>query len=202
MTRSSRYCAPFRRRKEGKTDYKARRALLVSRKPRLVTRTSLKNVVAQIIVAKPKGDEVLVSANSRELIRKYGWKAPGGNIPAAYLTGLLCGLKAKVNGVPEAIFDIGLFPPSKGAKVFAVLKGVLDAELEVPHSEEKLPDNNRIMGEHIVKYAETLATDVEQYRKRFSKYLKQELRPETLPEHVTQVKAEVTAALKSGGKKK
>lgn len=203
MARSSRYCAPFRRRKEGKTDYKARKAFLVSGKPRLVTRSSLKNIIAQIIVAKPKGDEVLVSAHSRELRKNYGWKAPTGNLPAAYLTGVLCGLKAKAEGLEEAILDIGLFPPTKGARIFAVLKGALDAELKVAHSEEKLPEGIRITGEHIAKYAESLAVNADEYQLKFSKYLEQKLSPETLPKHLTQVKAEImTAFQKGGGKKK
>jgi len=60
VAKNSRYCAPFRRRQEGKTDYRAREAFLLSGKPRLVARSSLNNMVAQIVVAKPKGDEVLV----------------------------------------------------------------------------------------------------------------------------------------------
>ena len=118
MARNSRYCTPFRRRKEGRTDYKARKALLLSGKPRLVARGSLNNIVAQFIVAKPGGDEISVSAHSRELLKKYGWKGSRGNLPAAYLSGFLCGLRAKALGVEEAILDMGLHPPSKGARVF------------------------------------------------------------------------------------
>jgi large subunit ribosomal protein L18 len=174
--------------------------LALSGKPRLVARSTLKNVVAQIIVAKPHGDEVLVSAHSREL-KKYEWKAPSGNLPAAYLTGLLCGLKAKAQGLKEVILDIGLNSPSKGARVFAVLKGVLDAGVNVSHSEEKLPDEKRIQGEHIAQYAESLASNPEEYQSRFSKYLEQKFPPETLPKHFAKVKTEIFAAFKSGGKK-
>jgi len=200
MAKDSRYCVQLRRRKEGKTDYKARKALVLSGKPRLVARGTLKNVIAQIIVAKPHGDEVLVSANSREL-KKYEWKAPGGNLPAAYLTGLLCGLKAKDQGVKEVILDIGLHSPSKGARVFAMLKGVLDAGVHVPHSEEKLPDEKRIEGEHIAQYAASLASNPDEYQSKFSKYLEQKLPPEDLPKHFAKVKKEISAAFKSGGKK-
>ena len=201
MAKNSRYCVPFRRRREGKTDYKARKALLLSGKPRLVARCSINNVSAQIVVAKPTGDEVVVSAQSKEVARKYGWKAPKGNIPAAYLTGFLCGLKAKSHGIEEAILDIGLYPPSKGARVFAVLKGVLDAEVNVPHSEEKLPDEKRIEGEHIAKYAQNLASDAEEYQSRFSDYLKEKTPPENLPKHVAQVKTDIMKSFKSGGSK-
>src|SRR4030043_131804 len=112
MARGARYRVPLRRRREGKTDYQARKSLVLSRKPRLVTRNSIKSVTAQILVAKPHGDEVLVAAHSNEL-KKYGWKAPTGNVPAAYLTGLLCGLKAKEKGVTEAVLDIGFTAPTK-----------------------------------------------------------------------------------------
>jgi len=202
MAKGSRYCVPFRRRRQGKTDYRMRRAFIVSGKPRLTVRSSINNVTAQIIVAKPHADEVLVSAHSKELAKNYGWKAPCGNLPAAYLTGFLCGQKAKAQGIEGAILDIGLRRPSKGAKAFAALKGVLDAGLDVPYSEEKLPDEKRIEGEHIAQYAQSLASNPEEYKSKFSIYLKQKLPPETLPKHFAKVKTDIVAAFKVGGKKK
>ncbi len=200
MARSSNYRVPLRRRREGKTDYQARKALVLSGRPRLVARNTVKNVVAQIIVAKPHGDEVLVSAHSREL-RKYGWKAPMGNTPAAYLTGLLCGLKAKAKGVKEAILDIGLTAPTKGAKIFATLNGVLDAGVDVPHDETKIV-NERIEGKHIAAYGKSLQVNSELYSARFSNYTEQNLSPEKLPEHVAKVKADITNSFeKKSGKK-
>ena len=87
MAKHARYRLQVRRRREGKTDYQARKALVLSGLPRLVTRRSHKNITAQIVAAKPNGDEVLVSAHSSELRKNYGWKAPTGNVPSAYLTG-------------------------------------------------------------------------------------------------------------------
>lgn len=200
MARGSRYCVPYRRRREGKTNYRKRKALVLSEKPRLVVRVSLKNIVVQIVSAKPKGDEILVSAHSRELLKKFGWKAPRGNVPSAYLTGLLCGLKAGAKGISEAVLDIGLHSPTKGARVFAALKGVLDAGLSVPHGEENLPDGNRIEGMHIAQYAKMLSTNTEKYMVMFSKYLENKLPPEQLPEHFTEVKKAVIAAFEGGGK--
>jgi len=201
MAKGSRYGVPLRRRREGKTDYKARKALVLSAKPRLVVRGTGKNIVAQIFVAKPQGDEILVSAHSRELTKKYEWKAPRGNIPAAYLTGLLCGLKAKARGVKEAILDIGLHSPSKGSRIFAALKGVLDAGVKIPYNEEKLPDEKRIKGEHISQYAESLASDTEENQPKFSKYSEQKIAPENLQKHFAEVKKNITAAFKGGDKK-
>ena len=200
MAKNGNYRVQLRRRREGKTDYQARKALVISRKPRLVTRASLKNVTVQIIVAKPHGDEVLAAANSRELVKNYGWKAPTGNVPAAYLTGLLCGLKAKAKDVEEAILDIGLVSPTKGSKVFAALSGVLDAGVDVPHSEEKIV-KERNKGEHIAKYAKSLGSGSEEYSTKFSKYTAQGVAPEKIPEHFNKVKAEITGSFKKGEKK-
>jgi len=192
MARSSRYRVKLRRRREQKTDYQARKAFVISGKPRLVARSSLKNTIAQIVVAKPHGDEVLASAHSRELIRKYGWKAATGNVPAAYLTGLLCGLKAKKNGVKEAILDLGLVSPTKGSKVFSTLSGVVDGGVEIPHGEEKIV-KERTEAEHIVEYAETLGTP-EEYAPKFSTLIANKLTPENISEHFEKVKADIFAA--------
>jgi len=197
LAKSGNYRVKLRRRREGKTDYQARKALVTSGRPRLITRASLKNITVQIAIAKPHGDEVLAAANSRELGKTYGWKAPSGNISSAYLTGYLCGLKAKAAGVKEAISDIGLIAPTKGAKVFAALSGTVDAGVDVPHSEEKIV-KERMKGEHIAKYAKSLGVGSEEYNAKFSKYIAQGVAPEKLPEHFNKVKGEITAAFKAG----
>jgi len=197
LAKSGHYRVQLRRRREGKTDYQARKALVMSGKPRLVTRASLKNINVQIAIAKPHGDEVLAAANSRELSKKYGWKAPTGNVSSAYLTGYLTGLKAKAAGVKEAILDIGLIAPTKGAKAFAVLSGVVDAGVDVPHSEDKIV-KERMKGEHIAKYAKSLGVGSEEYSKKFSRYIANGVAPEKLPEHFNRVKAEITAVFKGG----
>ena len=196
MAKNASYRVQLRRRREGKTDYQARKALVTSRKPRLVTRGSLKNIEAQIIVAKPHGDAVLVAANSRELIKSFGWKAPTGNIPAAYLTGLLVGLKAKAAGITEAILDLGLVSPTKGSRTFAVLSGVVDAGVEVPHSEEKIV-KDRMKGEHIAKYAKNLGSGSEEYTAKFSQYTANGVAPEKIAEHFAKVKSDIMAGTKS-----
>jgi large subunit ribosomal protein L18 len=201
MARGSSYRVQLRRRREGKTDYQARKALILSGKPRLVSRSSGRNIFVQIVVAKPRGDEVLAAAHSSELKKAYGWKASTGNVPAAYLTGLLCGLKAKSKGVEEAVLDIGLVVPAKGAKIFAALGGVLDAGVAVPHDEEKLVEE-RVKGEHIAAYGKSLSGDSEVYSARFSKYLERKLAPEKLPEHFAKVKADIVGSFKKKGEKK
>ena len=192
MARGPRYRVPFRRRREGKTNYHKRLKLLKSKKPRLVVRKSLNHHVAQIIVYDPKGDKTIVSAHTRELIRDFGWKGHTGNTPSAYLLGLLIGYKAKQAGIEEAILDIGLHPPTRGSSVFAVLKGAVDAGLNVPHSEKIFPEDYRIRGEHIANYAKALKEEDETlYRRQFGGYLVRGLEPEKLPEHFDEVKAKI-----------
>ncbi len=198
MAKGPSYRVPFRRRREGKTDYKSRRALVLSRLPRLVVRGTSKHVITQIIKAEATGDKVVVSANSRELPEKYTWLGDCGNIPAAYLTGFLCGHRAATSDIKEAVLDIGLQTPSRGAKILAALKGVIDTGVKVPHDAGALPDESRISGQHIVDYAKQLSSDPDTYQKVFSKYLSRKLRPEKLTEHFTSVKEGIVSSFKEG----
>jgi large subunit ribosomal protein L18 len=200
MARNSAYRVKLRRRREGKTDYHARKAMVISERPRLVPRFSAKNVSIQIIIAKLNGDEVLAAAHSRELKKKYGWKAPTGNIPAAYLTGLICGFRAKNKAVDNAILDIGLINPSRGSKIFAALSGIIDAGIIVPHDDKKII-KERLEGKHIAKYGGILEVDSDAYSAKFATYLEQKISPKVLPEHFSKIKADIINSFKNGDKK-
>ncbi len=138
----------FRRRREGKTDYRRRQRLLRSAMPRAVVRKTLNQTLVQIVEAEAGGDRVLASAQSMDL-KEHGWSVGTGNVPAAYLTGYLAGKRAVAKGVKSAVLDIGVQEPTKGGRVFAALQGLVDAGLEVPHSKEILPSKDRIRGQHI-----------------------------------------------------
>ena len=91
----SRYQVKFRRRREGKTDYRQRKRLCAqdknkyqSPKYRLVVRFTNTKVICQITKALVDGDRVLCQATSTELAR-YGLKVGLKNYAAAYCTGLL-----------------------------------------------------------------------------------------------------------------
>jgi len=188
------YRVPFRRRREGKTDYRSRRALVLSGLPRLVVRRTLRNTIVQIAKAEVPGDHVAVSAHSSELAKTYGWQGSCRNVPAAYLTGLLCGFRGKAHGVKKAVLDIGLNSPSRGARVFAALKGVLDAGVVVPHSEKMLLDDTRLSGKHIADYGSQLSSNPELYQQKFSQHLSRGLRPEQLSEHFSLTKEKITSS--------
>lgn len=138
----------FRRRNEKKTDYAARLAMLKSGQPRLVVRKSNKYITAEIVKSKNAQDSVACYANSKEL-RAFGWKSSFKSIPASYLTGLLIGAKAKKCKIDSAILDAGIQISTKGSKIYAVLKGALDAGLDVRHSKDVLPSEERIKGGHL-----------------------------------------------------
>ncbi len=148
MTRGPRQHVPFRRRRQGQTNYRRRLALLKSEKPRLVIRKTLSETIVQFIQFRLTGDQVLASATAREL-RKFEWKGHTGNVSAAYLTGYLAGRRAKAAKVKEAVADIGLHPPTRGSRVFAALQGVRDAGVEVPGDDKVVPDEARRRGEHL-----------------------------------------------------
>jgi large subunit ribosomal protein L18 len=117
-------------------------------------------------------------------------------MPAAYLTGLLAGRRAKANGVSEAILDIGLYARGSGSRMFAAAKGALDAGLTIPHDEKALPKAERIKGQHVGNYSKELASDAEAHKRRFAGYLKHKLKPEDLPDHVAEVESKISASQK------
>ena len=189
--RSKTYRVPHRRRRENKTDYRKRLRLLKSNKPRLIVRKSSNSIICQIIQYNTKGDIVIIQAHSREL-KGFGWKAHGGNVSSAYLVGYLCGLKTKNKKIKEAVLDTGLYRSTKGSRIYAALKGVLDAGLQIPHSEEILPNEGRVSGKHIEDYAQKLLKgNKEKYNIIFSIYLKNKLKPEEMIKHFDNIKAKI-----------
>lgn len=112
----SRYQTKFKRRRQGKTDYYARKRLITQAKNkynapkyRLVVRFTNKDIICQIVTSEISGDKVFVSAYSHEL-KAYGIEHGLTNWAAAYATGLLIarralkklGLDEDFTGVEEA----------------------------------------------------------------------------------------------------
>lgn len=189
MAKDARYRVAYRRRRQQKTDYQARRILATSENPRFVVRASNKGILAQVVKAELIGDKVLTQAASNELVSKYGWQASGKSIPAGYLLGLIAGHKAIKEGIGIAYLDLGLKRPTKGSKIFAVVKGAIDAGLNIPCDSDIIPPPDRINGGDIAKYAQVI--DSEGYEKYFSVYLRKSLRPEQIPEHFEETKKKI-----------
>ena len=92
---SKRYQTKFRRRRQGKTDYYARKRLVVNdkdkydtKKYRLVVRFTNKRVLTSVVYSTIKGDMTVAAADSSEL-KNFGVTRGLTNYAAAYATGLL-----------------------------------------------------------------------------------------------------------------
>jgi large subunit ribosomal protein L18 len=151
MSVGPRYRVPFRRRRQGKTDYRIRLRLLLSGRPRAVVRLTDRCVRVAVVTYDAAGDRIVAAAESREL---SGIRFPAGSLastPAAYLTAYLAGLRAKARGTTSAVLDAGLRHPTEGGRLAAALKGLLDAGIEIPHGEGGFPSSDRLNGTHLAK---------------------------------------------------
>lgn len=143
-----------RRRKENRTDYSKRIKLLKSKTPRLVFRKTNRYIISQYIESFEARDKVLLNVNSKELL-EYGWpgqmKGSLKSIPAAYLTGFLTGKKIITKKLKTPIFDFGMIRVINKSKVFAFIKGVENAGLEIKCDKKNFPEEERIYGKALKK---------------------------------------------------
>jgi large subunit ribosomal protein L18 len=186
MVRVKRFRAIRNRRRSSVTDYKRRIALLKSRLPRVVIRKSNRSIKMQITEYTDKGDRVLASADSKELL-KMEWQ-PRANIPTAYLTGLLLAKKAKGMGANEngMVLDTGLYKPIKSSVVFAAAKGAIDGGLKIANSIEF--DQKRLSGQHIADYAKEAGDE------GFAAYRKEKFEVQRMAEIFESVKKKMLSA--------
>lgn len=176
MSEGPRYHVAFRRRREGRTDYRQRLRLLKSEQPRAVVRFSSRRVVVALTSFDPNGDRVLAAADSGELAPMGFPSESLASTPASYLTGYLAGLRAKAAGTEEAVLDAGLRIPTAGGRVLGALKGLLDAGVEIPHGEEtEFPSADRMNGKHLPK---PLPKPLESYKSMLPAHV---TRPEAKP---------------------
>ena len=151
MSTGPRYRVHFRRRREGKTDYRVRLRLLRSGSARAVVRFSGRRVHVSIVQYDPVGDRVVAAAESAELGRLGFPSASFSSTPAAYLTAYLAGLRSKSAGADAVVLDTGIRHPTEGGRLAAALKGLLDSGVEVPHGEGGFPSADRLNGAHLPK---------------------------------------------------
>jgi len=147
-----------RRRRENKTDYKARRLMLTSGLPRIVVRKTNKHFILQAVESHEAQDKVLATITSKDLL-KNGWdeKKKGSlkGISAGYLTGILFAkqIKALVGSRKSEvgsrfIVDLGMARTLKGGRVFAVVAGLVEGGLDINANDKVFPSEDRLMGEH------------------------------------------------------
>lgn len=123
-----RFRIKYRRRRDGKTNFAKRLALVKGGKTRMVVRRSNKGVVVQFVDFEPEGDKTILTVNGTHLAKEHKWPSKR-NVWTAYLTGLKAGMMAKEKGVKEFVLDMGMYVPSKGSVIFAALQGAADSGL-------------------------------------------------------------------------
>jgi large subunit ribosomal protein L18 len=141
-----------KRKRERKTDYGKRIKLLKSEKPRLIFRKTNRHIIAQYSLSKEAEDRVLLTINSKELI-KYGWPKDRENslksLPASYLIGLLIGKKIQHKKLDKPILDIGMNRAIHKTKIYAFVKGLADSGISLADKKEIFPEEDRIQGKHL-----------------------------------------------------
>ncbi|XP_073013064.1 large ribosomal subunit protein uL18-like [Typha latifolia] len=172
-----RFQVKFKRRRAGKTDYRARIRLINQDKNkyntpkyRFVVRFTNKDIVAQIISASIAGDLVLAAAYSHELPR-YGLEVGLTNYAAAYCTGLLLArrvlktleMEDEYQGNVEATGEDFSVEPAESRRPFRAL---LDVGLV------RTTTGNRVFG--ALKGALDGGLDIPHSDKRFAGFKKDE----------------------------
>ena len=151
MVRGRSHRLRFKRRRTGETDYHRRMRMLRGGLPRAVVRVSNTQVTCQLVSFDAGGDRVLASVTGKTLVDKHKWPSDASrkSVPACYLAGIALARSALAAGHSEAILDIGLVASSRGSRTYAALRGMVDCGLEIPHSEDVLPSDERVNGSHI-----------------------------------------------------
>ncbi|KAI4304145.1 hypothetical protein MLD38_039696 [Melastoma candidum] len=170
-----RYQVKYKRRREGKTDYRARIRLINQDKNkfntpkyRFVVRFTNKDIVAQIVSASIAGDMILAAAYSHELPH-YGLEVGLTNYAAAYCTGLLLARRVlkmlemdqEYEGNVEANGEDFSVEPTEGRRPFRAL---LDVGLV------RTTTGNRVFG--ALKGALDGGLDIPHSEKRFAGFSK------------------------------
>jgi len=143
-----------RRRREHKTDYGKRINMLKGETPRIIFRKSNRYVLAQYVSSTHAQDKIEFGVSSRDLI-KHGWPkdVSGGlkSIPASYLIGFSIGKRISKESLKTPILDFGMQRVLHKTKLYAFLKGLIDAGVKIKSDEKFFPDENRIKGKHMKK---------------------------------------------------
>ncbi|CDJ35664.1 LOW QUALITY PROTEIN: ribosomal protein L5, putative [Eimeria mitis] len=193
-----RFQVKYRRRREGKTDYAARRRLTLQDKNkynapkyRFVVRVTNTRVLCQVMYATMQGDRLVCSADSKELTR-YGIKK--GLADEFVGVEKPTGEEYHIEEVSEdrrpfkCVLDVGIVSTTVGNRVFGAMKGACDGGLHIPHSNKRFPGFTKgeegggsrkvpiIYGLHVAEYMRTLKEeDPERYQSQFSAYIRNKI---------------------------
>ena len=154
---------PKRRRLENRTNYTKRKKILENSKDRIVIRKSNRYVTIEYVESREAQDSVKCLVLSKELL-DYGWpKEQLGSLKglgAAYLTGLLFANKMKNIKVSKIVLDTGLIRSTKGSRVYAAVKGLVDNGIKLACDPKMYPEEKRIKNEHIASFFDKVKESV------------------------------------------
>lgn len=185
---------PFRRKREGKTNYDKRIKLLKSNQIRLLVSYGSKNIRAQAIKFNLKGDEILADANAKSL-KGFGWDFSCSNLPASYLFGYYFGRLLVEKGISNVIFDTGIVTPKRGGRYYSFAKGIIDSKVSVNVNPDVFPPEERIKGAHIEGYSKLLKENG-LYEKRYSAHVNAKVDAQKIKEAFDDVLAKIKHAEK------
>jgi large subunit ribosomal protein L18 len=115
------------------------------------------------ITSKNAQDKVEISVNSKKLL-KYGWpKEWIGSLrstPACYLLGYVAGKEIVSKYKEKVILDLGLMRTIPKSRVYAILKGLVDAGVKINCNKKVFPSEERIKGQHMKKDVEEILNKV------------------------------------------
>jgi large subunit ribosomal protein L18 len=189
---SGRYVHVFRRRREGKTDYRKRKGIILGKTPFVSVHISGRYIYSQVLKPSPTGDLTVAAASSKDIVKKFGWKGSTKNLPGAYLTGYYLGHLAGEHDLKEAVVYSGVGRFVHGSRIASLISGARDAGLDIQVDEESLPDQERISGKHIAEYSKKLdKEDKEKREQMFSKVISSGLNPSEYPSHFEDVKTKI-----------
>ncbi|GAB1289952.1 60S ribosomal protein L5 [Apodemus speciosus] len=185
-----RYQVRFRRRREGKTDYYARKRLVIQDKNkyntpkyRMIVRVTNRDIICQIAYARIEGDMIVCAAYAHEL-PKYGVKVGLTNYAAAYCTGLLLARRLLNRFGMDKIYEgqVEVTGGEYNVESIDVTKRFPGYDSESKEFSAEV-HRKHIMGQNVADYMRYLMEeDEDAYKKQFSQYIKNNVTPDMMEE--------------------
>ena len=168
--------------------------MLKSETPRAVIRKSTNHLMVQFVKS-DAGKDTIVAAGFTKELNAFKYTGHGGNVPAAYLAGYLAGKRYAKAHKNSVIVDFGVQPKVLGSRLFAAVKGLQDAGVDVKVDPESLPKEERVMGKHIEKFAQHASSKTN--RHQFTAYSKAKIDPATISKVVEEAKKNINESVKA-----
>ncbi|CAO2594053.1 60S ribosomal protein L5 [Lemmus lemmus] len=186
-----RYQVRFRRRREGKTDYYARKRLVIQDKNKyntpkygMIVRVTNRDIICQIAYARIEGEMIVCAAYAHQL-PKYGVKVGLTNYAAAYCTSLLLARRLLNRFGMDKIYEGQVEVTGYEYNVESIDGHTKRFPGYDSESKEFNAEVHRkhIIGQNVADYMRYLMEeDEDAYKKQFSQYTKNNVTPDMMEE--------------------